>query len=652
MPKNEKSTEDVQVEQSPNLEETVIVDDETLKEVKDNVQNDLVGKGKKKKWIVGVVAAVIAIILVIGGIGYKVISNNPTNILKDSINNAYKDFKDELKEYDKKKKDFDITKDSLKINGDIELTGDMFKDIKDDKISFTAGFDYANKLLEGEATLKEDGKDLLNATVFTKDNKMYLKSNNLFDNTYELDDFDFDSEFNLEELEEAMKEVNNVSTDDIDYLVKEFKDALIKSLNKDEMTKEKEEIEINDLSVKTTKISYNIDKSSTKELMTSLSDILTENDEFLSKLAKLTDTEKSDIKDALKELKDSDNYEDMPKGELNVYTTGVTNKVVKVELKLDTVTVSYSDYKDNIYLLVSEKQSDMKLEVIAKTEKKVTDVEVKFNKQKIATLTVRQFDEEGIDLDYDINVEDEIKAKGTIKITCKEKSSTEYEGVMEFSINAEIDGEEIDFGVKMNYTIKTKEKIADYDTSKAIESDDITEEDSKKLESALEDLENSKIYSFIEDMDLDDLLDMNTGNNSSSNIKDLSSHKLNDDIYINNDDGKYRLKITGIKESKQRNEYSDKEAKKVIVISYEYENLTLEDDLYISSTNFKAYDNDNNSLETYEVIDYKYPNKVSNGRKATAEMVFALNNDSNYIELEFYDNPYNSKSNTKIALEW
>lgn len=49
MPKNEKSTEDVQVEQSPNLEETVIVDDETLKEVKDNVQNDLVGKGKKKK---------------------------------------------------------------------------------------------------------------------------------------------------------------------------------------------------------------------------------------------------------------------------------------------------------------------------------------------------------------------------------------------------------------------------------------------------------------------------------------------------------------------------------------------------------------------------------------------------------------------------
>lgn len=529
MPKKEKSTEDVQEELSPVSEKTVIVDDETLKEVQDKVQNDFTGNGKKKKIVVPIVVAAIALILIIGGIGYKIISNNPTNILKDSINNAYKDFKDSLEEYDKKKKDFDITKDSIKVSGDLQLSGDMFKDIEDDKISFTAGFDYANKLLEGEATLEEDGKNLLNATVWTKDNKMYLKSNNLFDNTYELDDFDFDEEFNLEELEDAMSEMDNVSTDDIDYLVKEFKDALIKSLNKDEMTKEKETIEINDLSVKTTKISYNIDKNSTKELMTSLSDILTENDEFISKLAKLTDSEKSDIKDAFKELKDKDNYEDMPKGEINVYTTGVTNKVVKVELKLDTVTMSYSDYKDNVYVLVSEKESDIRLEVIGKTEKKVTDIEVKFNKQKIATLTVRQFDDEGIDFDYDIDVEDEIKAKGTVKITCKEKSKTEYEGVVEFSIKAEADGEEIDFGAKMNYTIQTKEKIADYDTSKAIASDDITEEDAEKLENALEDLENSKIYSFIEDMNLDDLLDIDDNNTSDNTYND-------DDFDIYDDD--------------------------------------------------------------------------------------------------------------------
>lgn len=144
----------------------------------------------------------------------------------------------------------------------------------------------------------------------------------------------------------------------------------------------------------------------------------------------------------------------------------------------------------------------------------------------------------------------------------------------------------------------------------------------------------------------------NEDDGSNTSTKDLSTYKINEDIYVTNNDGKYRIKLTGIKESKERNQFSDTEAERVVVISYEYENQSLEDDLYISSMNFKAYDKDNNSLETYEVIDYKYPSEISTSRKATAEMVFALNNDSNYIELEFYDNMFNSKPDCKIILEW
>lgn len=524
MKDNKKSTENVEKKQIQEVEKENVIVEENLNEDKNNNQ-----EGKKRNVLGVVLIAAIIIILVIG-LGYKVVSNNPTNILKNSINNAYKDFKDELKDYDKKKNDFNITKDTFKINGDIELSGDYFKDLKDNKISFVAGLDYPNKLIEGEATLEEDGKNLLNATVWNKDDKLYIKSNNLFDNTYVMDDFNFEEEFDLSELEDLMEEMNEVSTDDIDYLVKEFKDALIKSLDKDEMTKEKETIDINDISVKTTKISYNIDKTSTKELMTSLSDILVENDEFVSKLAKLTDVEKNDIKDSLKELKDKENYEDMPKGEFNVYLTGINNKAVKIELKLDTVTLSYSEYKDNVYALISEKQSNTKIEVIGKTEKKVTDIEVKYNKEKIATLTIRQFDEEGIDLDYNINIEDVIEAKGSLKITSKEKSKTEYDGVIEFSINGNINGEELDFGIKMNYTIKTGEKIADYDTNEAIPEDDITEEDKKKLEDALEELKNSGFGTLFKDLSLD--LPTDDNNNDKNNDKNNDN---NDELDIYDD---------------------------------------------------------------------------------------------------------------------
>ncbi len=137
-----------------------------------------------------------------------------------------------------------------------------------------------------------------------------------------------------------------------------------------------------------------------------------------------------------------------------------------------------------------------------------------------------------------------------------------------------------------------------------------------------------------------------------SKPKEVATYKVGEDIYVTNDSDKYRLKITGVKETKERNEYSDKQAKKVIVVSYEYENISSDSDLYISSMDFKAYDKENNSLETYEVIDYKYPTEISQGRKTTAEMVFALNSDSNYMELEYYDNVWNSSSDCKIVLEW
>lgn len=129
------------------------------------------------------------------------------------------------------------------------------------------------------------------------------------------------------------------------------------------------------------------------------------------------------------------------------------------------------------------------------------------------------------------------------------------------------------------------------------------------------------------------------------------TYGLNEDVYITNDSGEYRLKITKIKETSERNQFSDKEADRVVIISYEYENISLDRDLYISDYDFKVYDKDNNSLETYPV-DIKYSDSVGVGRKSTGEMAFALNNDNNYLELEFYDNMWNSSSDCIFKLSW
>ena len=114
---------------------------------------------------------------------------------------------------------------------------------------------------------------------------------------------------------------------------------------------------------------------------------------------------------------------------------------------------------------------------------------------------------------------------------------------------------------------------------------------------------------------------------------------------------KFRLKILSIKETTERNQFSDKQADRVVIIEYEYENKSREDDVFISDIDFQAYDKANFALETYP-ISVKHPSKISTGRKTTASMAFALNNDENYIELEFYDNIFSSKADVKFILEW
>lgn len=140
-----------------------------------------------------------------------------------------------------------------------------------------------------------------------------------------------------------------------------------------------------------------------------------------------------------------------------------------------------------------------------------------------------------------------------------------------------------------------------------------------------------------------------TGNSSKENTK--KSYGLNEDVYITNSSGEYRIKITDITETNDRNQYSDKVANRVIIISYEYENISLEDDLLVDDWDFKVYDKDNNVMETYPV-DTKYGSSVGQGRKASATMAYALNNDSNYVEIEYYDNVWNSKSDCVFKLEW
>ena len=143
----------------------------------------------------------------------------------------------------------------------------------------------------------------------------------------------------------------------------------------------------------------------------------------------------------------------------------------------------------------------------------------------------------------------------------------------------------------------------------------------------------------------------NTVEENKGSKKEPQKYGLNEPVIVTTRTGSYRLTFTGVTETSERNQFSDTQANRVILISYEYENINSEENIYIFDSHFKIYDNENNSLETYPVSD-KAGESVSIGRKTNATMAYALNSNTNHIEIEHYSNMFNSKYDCIFEIEW
>lgn len=148
--------------------------------------------------------------------------------------------------------------------------------------------------------------------------------------------------------------------------------------------------------------------------------------------------------------------------------------------------------------------------------------------------------------------------------------------------------------------------------------------------------------------------DNNTENSPNQEIKAEAYH-IGDEILVDTKNGSYSLCITGVHETDSRNQFCEKQADRVVIIDYNYENIShsgsRSNELFISEMAFKMYDADGNLMETYPVDVTNYPSAISPGHKASASIAYALNNDKNYIEAEYHDNFLNNSDFT-IELEW
>ena len=137
------------------------------------------------------------------------------------------------------------------------------------------------------------------------------------------------------------------------------------------------------------------------------------------------------------------------------------------------------------------------------------------------------------------------------------------------------------------------------------------------------------------------------GNNKTESVA-TQEMTLNTPFTVETESGNYILTIEGARATEERNQFSDKKVKQVVMLDYTYENISFGEksgnDLYIDEYAFQVLDDEGNVLDTYPVSDKnRIPKETPVGGKCKASATFGVNSDSKNLNVTF------KRGNQKVA---
>lgn len=137
------------------------------------------------------------------------------------------------------------------------------------------------------------------------------------------------------------------------------------------------------------------------------------------------------------------------------------------------------------------------------------------------------------------------------------------------------------------------------------------------------------------------------------NEKKDPAQVVSDEATLQAQEGNYKLKITKVLEAEPNpKEAEAPEAKSVAIVVYEYTNDDIAHGLVIGNTHFKAFDSKGKELQQYPQKDLFEPSDVGASGTFTASVAFALNNDDDYLKIEYYKDISAKKPDVVFEQEW
>lgn len=149
------------------------------------------------------------------------------------------------------------------------------------------------------------------------------------------------------------------------------------------------------------------------------------------------------------------------------------------------------------------------------------------------------------------------------------------------------------------------------------------------------------------------IADKTTTENNSTTTKNQNStdkvYGLNKEQIV---DGQWKLKITEVKTTPDRNKYSKAQVSQVVIIKYTYENLGYKDeyqDLFLMPRT--VVDVTKKVSEIYPVRSSKYPEPTPVGAISESTVGYGLSVESDKIKVYFEQFDYNAKKMQKATFE-
>ncbi len=460
--------------------------------------------GKKK--ILLIILSILIILLIALGVNYLINLNSPRTLFKKVSNTIFNETLDVL--------DSIPTSLSGMSEGKIEFNTDIedYSFLNSEVIDYTFGLDVSQKRLISNIKLTEDNKELFNIEGNVYNNNIYLNLNNLFSKNILIDEVTIKDNLGLS-TNDIFNEINDVYNEefinDYKYIVNSFKNLTNDVIDKINYNKEKDTLNINGDNIKVNKIIINFDKENADLIINIYIDGILNDNELIKKLVKIFDVEKEELIDNLKEIKDYDNSDIDGTSKLVVYTKGLVNEIVKVELTEDTEElisyVNYNDYKllrsDNIEIEINKQKlvikKDNEIIINGDVNSLVKDnIDINFEVLDSNTEGNIVYQKQNENIKLKINLEDNSENnKITLDIDTTKISSNEY--ITNINVLTNFDNK------TFNVTLENKSglkgmvlEVPNVDNS--VNYKNITEEDLQTIMNNLEKiLENTKIMDVI-----------------------------------------------------------------------------------------------------------------------------------------------------------